>query len=53
MYFAQLDDEGKSFKCYVAEEIIIDGDIVYSSKLEKDVDEFCKKWNRTMKYNEF
>ncbi|MBO0545267.1 hypothetical protein EXQ32_12810 [Clostridium botulinum] len=50
MHFAQLDDEGKSFKCYVAEEIIVDDDIVYSSEMEKEVDEFCKKWNRTMKY---
>ncbi|MBY6889392.1 hypothetical protein HYH68_16490 [Clostridium botulinum] len=50
MYFAQLDEEDKSFKCYVAEEIIADDDIVYSSEMEKEVDEFCKKWNRTMKY---
>nr|WP_033047133.1 hypothetical protein [Clostridium botulinum] len=50
MYFAQLDDEGKSFKCYVAEEIIVHDDIIYSSEMEKEVDEFCKEWNKTMKY---
>ncbi|EKO1913009.1 hypothetical protein PZQ55_002067 [Clostridium botulinum] len=49
MYFAQLDDEGKSFKCYVAEEIIVEDDIVYSSEMEKEVDEFCEKWNRALK----
>ncbi len=43
MYFAQLDDEGKSFKCYVAEEIIVHDDIIYSSEMEKEVDEFCKE----------
>lgn len=50
MYFAQLMPDDRCITCYVAEEIIIEDDIKFYSDSEEEVDKFCKKWNRQLKY---
>ncbi|WP_307993052.1 hypothetical protein [uncultured Clostridium sp.] len=48
MYFAQLCEDGECIPCYVAEEIIIDDDIMYYSDFEEEVNKFCDKWNEEL-----